>query len=412
MPAAPDAGVSRWPRDEEESFRVGAGAEGGVDGGRLRAAAGAGSNEDGRLRAATTFPQVRDGVRLVVVDPAVGRITATRMQALPGVLRAGDLLVVNDAATLPASLRGRDEDGREVELRLLQRQRDGSFWAVLFGAGDWRVRTEHRPAPPRLTVGARIQFDQRPHFDQRPQKENERTRAELAAVVVERAGMSERLYRVRFDREGDGLWAALYRLGKVVQYAHLAHELPLWSVQNVFAGRPWAFEMPSAGRALSWRILLQLRRRGVEVARLTHAAGLSATGDADLDARLPLPETYDIPAATVAAVEATRRRGGRVVAVGTTVVRALEGNHASAGQLRAGEGLTDLRIGPEHRLKVVDGLLSGLHEPEESHFALLRAFADDGLLRAAHRFARQRGFLSHELGDAMLILPRARSAAD
>jgi S-adenosylmethionine:tRNA ribosyltransferase-isomerase len=143
----------------------------------------------------------------------------------------------------------------------------------------------------------------------------------------------------------------------------------------------------------------------VRWAALTHAAGLSATGDPALDAALPLPERYDLPAPTVAAIEETRRGGGRVVAVGTTVVRALEGAVVREGCLRAGTGITDLRIGPAHGRRVVDGILSGVHAPDESHFALLGAFASEPLLRAAWAHAQAQAFRPHELGDAMLILP-------
>jgi S-adenosylmethionine:tRNA ribosyltransferase-isomerase len=348
----------------------------------------------GRLGAASTFPVRRDGVRLLVIDPAVGAVAESRFDRLAALLRASDLVVVNDAATLPASLHGRDERGEEIEVRLVQQHGEGSFSAVLFGPGDWRVRTEHRAAPRRLTIGARLRV------------------GDLTAEVTDTSEMSQRLYRIRFDRDGDALWAGIYRAGKPVQYAHLAHELPLWAVQNVYAARPWAFEMASAGRPLSWRILLELRRRGVEVAALTHAAGLSATGDPELDARLPLRERYEIPEETVAAVARARKRGGRVVAVGTTVVRALEGSFANFCELRAGAGDTDLRIGPDHRLRVVDGLISGLHEPGESHFSLLRAFAPEPLLHSAHHLAHTRGFLSHELGDAALILAGTRSSLD
>jgi S-adenosylmethionine:tRNA ribosyltransferase-isomerase len=223
--------------------------------------------------------------------------------------------------------------------------------------------------------------------------------------VLARGALSPRLVRVVFDRAGDELWAAIYREGRPVQYSHLARELPLWAVQTAYAGRPFAFEMPSAGRPLSWEILLGLRRRGVRWAALTHAAGLSATGDPALDAALPLPERYVLPAATVAAVEETRARGGRVIAVGTTVVRALEGAAARGERLRAGPGITGLRLSPAHRRRVVDGILSGVHAPGESHFELLGAFADLRLLRAAHAHAQARGLRPHELGDAMLILP-------
>jgi len=176
-------------------------------------------------------------------------------------------------------------------------------------------------------------------------------------------------------------------------------------VQTVYAGRPWAFEMPSAGRPLSWETLLALRRRGVHWAALTHAAGLSATGDPAIDAALPLPERYDIPAATVTAIEETRRRRGRVIAVGTTVVRALEGANVANGILKAGSGTTDLRIGPHFQPRIVDGILSGTHADGESHFALLGAFASSQLLRDAAAFADACGFHTHELGDSMLIAP-------
>jgi S-adenosylmethionine:tRNA ribosyltransferase-isomerase len=228
----------------------------------------------------------------------------------------------------------------------------------------------------------------------------------LEARVLGSAPLSPRLLRVAFEVTGDALWAALYREGRPIQYSYAREELPLWAVQTVYAGRPWAFEMPSAGRPLSWEILLALRRRGVRWAALTHAAGLSATGDPAIDAALPLPERFEIPAATVEAVEETRVRGGRVLAVGTTVVRALEGAVVD-GRLRPGAGITDLRIGPAHCLRVVDGILSGVHAPDESHFALLGAFAGERLLQRAWAEAVARRLRPHELGDAMLVLPGA-----
>jgi S-adenosylmethionine:tRNA ribosyltransferase-isomerase len=191
-----------------------------------------------------------------------------------------------------------------------------------------------------------------------------------------------------------------------VQYAHRAAPLPLWAVQTVYASRPWSAEMPSAGRPLTWDTLLALRRRGIGVASLTHAAGLSATGDAVLDAALPLPEPYDIPVETVAAIAATRARGGRIIAIGTTVVRALESAAAATGDIAAGPGLAALVITPAHRMRIVDGIVSGLHGPEESHFRLLGALvARDTLDRALDR-AADAGLHGHELGDACLIAPR------
>jgi len=344
------------------------------------------------MKPATTYPDRRDGVRLLVVDPESGALDSRLIPALPALLAPGDLLVVNDAATLPASLAGRDEAGRPVEARLAGSNVDGTFTAVLFGAGDWRQRTEDRPPPPVLPAGARLRF------------------GDLVAVVAALSPLSPRLVELRFAAAGDELWAALYRQGRPVQYSYLAHELPLWAVQTAYAGRPWASEMPSAGRPLSWEILLALRRRGVRLAPLTHAAGLSSTGDPALDRALPLPERFEIPESTARLVRETRGRGGRVVAVGTTVVRALEGAAALWGKLRAGAGVTDLRLGPRHRPAVVDGVLSGVHAPGESHFDLLGALAPQPLLAAACAQAEAEGYVTHELGDALLVLSGALAA--
>ncbi len=356
------------------------------------------------MRAAATFPERRDDVRLLVVDPdapAAAALRETRTLELSGLLERGDLLVVNDAATVPAALHGHTDDGAPIEARLASTADAAPsdyrprFWAVLFGAGDWHQRTEDRPLPADLPVGARLQLGR------------------LRAEVVGRSPLSPRLVALAFDADPDTLWRELYRNGRPVQYAYLAHELPLWAVQTVYAARPWAFEMPSAGRPLSWELLLALRRKDVRWASLTHAAGLSSTGDPALDAALPLPERYDIPAATVRAIADTRGFGGRVIAVGTTVVRALEGAAAAArdGVLRAGIGVTDLRITPSFRPRVVDGILSGAHAAGESHFQLLTAFAGADRLAAAAAHAERAGFLTHELGDAMLILPGALLAS-
>src|SRR5206468_1246816 len=149
------------------------------------------------------------------------------------------------------------------------------------------------------------------------------------------------------------------------------------------AGPPVAFEPPSAGFALEWRALAAMRARGVAFATLTHAAGISSTGDDELDRRLPFDEPYRIPMATAVAIRRVRARGGRIVAIGTPVVRALEDAAACGGRVRAGEGLATQRIGAATRLRVVDAILSGTHEPGTSHYELLRAFTDDATLGRA-----------------------------
>jgi S-adenosylmethionine:tRNA ribosyltransferase-isomerase len=341
-----------------------------------------------RLPAATTMPATRDDVGLVVMNAEHRSVQIKRSNALPSLLVAGDVLVLNDAATLPASLRGHTADGLSIELRLCHHH-DGSRWrAVVFGAGDWRVRTEHRAPAPSLVAGARIEV------------------AGLQAIVENVSSLSPRLIDLRFEADAATTWDAIYRAGRPVQYAHLTAPVPLWAVENLYADRPWAFEMPSAGRPLSWALLEKLRRAGVVLARLTHAAGLSATGDPAIDAALPLPERYEIPAATVDAITTARARGNRVVAVGTSAVRALESS--ASGGLRAGVAIADLRLGPQHELRIVDGLLTGLHDPGESHFSLLCAFAPAALLTNALHLAASHTFHSHEFGDLALILRSTR----
>jgi S-adenosylmethionine:tRNA ribosyltransferase-isomerase len=310
--------------------------------------------------------------RMLVIQD--GRFDDARASELPRFLRAGDLLVVNDAATVPASLR---DEAQGVEVRLAGRNDDGSFAAILFGRGDWRTRTEDRPTPPPVE------------------------KLRLGGIDCDVAPVRGRLVTLRFRAGEDELWPALYRAGAPVQYAHLDAPLELWDAQNRYASRPWAMESPSAGRPLTFGLVAALRARGVAIATLTHACGLSSTGDAELDAALPFPERYDLPAATIDAVA----RATRVIAAGTSVVRALEGNAAPhGGRLVAGEHTTDLRVGPATRLAVVDGLLSGLHEPGTSHYSLLEAFAPRALLDAAYQHAALAGYLGHELGDASLIL--------
>lgn len=309
--------------------------------------------------------------------------------ALPALLRRGDLLVANDAATLPASLHGvHQPSGAAIEVRLAGRPtlavdavRD--FSAVVFGAGDHRTRTEDRPPPPPLQPDDVLEL------------------GPLKARVRWLLG-HPRLAVLRFDGTPDAIWAGLARHGKPVQYAHLREPLALWDSWTRIAALPVAFEPPSAGFLLDWRLLDALRDRGIGFATLTHAAGLSSTGDPALDARLPLAEPYRLGAAVVQAMARTTAAGGRIVALGTTVARALE-HAASLGPLRAGEALADNRLGPGSTLRVVDGLVSGTHERGTSHHALLQAFAPATTIECMDRALEDSGYRGHEYGDSVLL---------
>ena len=327
--------------------------------------------------------------RLLRVDPRAGTLADGFVDELPSLFEPGDLLVVNDAATLPASLAGRTADGEFVEVRLRSAPVGDRCDAVLFGAGDWRTRTEDRAAPPRLGPASRIVFA-----------------PDLSAEIESLSPLSPRAVALRFDRSGDALWSALYRHGRPVQYAHEVEPVPLARFQTPYAARPWAAEMPSAGRPLRLEWIRRLDARGVRTVRLTHAAGLSATGDPAIDRTLPLPERYDVPQIAAEAIRRVREEGGRVVAIGTSVVRALEASAAShGGDVVAGEAMTDLVIRRGHGLRVVGGLLSGIHASDSSHFALLEAFLPEALAGAYAGHVAREGYREHEFGDSTLILP-------
>jgi S-adenosylmethionine:tRNA ribosyltransferase-isomerase len=286
--------------------------------------------------------------------------------------------------------------GQAIEVRLAARPSPAvyeisDFSAVIFGEGDFHLRTEDRPLPPPLAPEDRLELGP-------------------LRATVERILDHPRLVTLHFDGSPVEIWEGLTRHGRPIQYSHLQDPLRLWDVWTPIAGPPVAFEPPSAGFALDWRALAAMRAGGIEFATITHAAGISSTGDPELDRRLPFDEPYRIPKSTALAVECARSRGGRVVAIGTTVVRALE--HASdspAGRLRAGDGVATGRIGPGSRLRVVDAILTGVHEPGAGHYELLRAFADDRTLARAGQELEAGNYRTHEFGDSVFI---ERAASD
>ena len=341
--------------------------------------------------------------RLLVVD-AHGQITDIPRSRFVELLRPDDLVIANDAATLPASLRGVHlPSGAEIEVRLagqpsfaVDREpaplstRQGAsryprFRAVVFGAGDFHTRTEDRPPPPALAPGDRLSLG-----------------GPLVATVE---GLFDhpRLVLLRFDGSFDAVWAGLARHGRPIQYAHVPAPLQLWDVWTPIAGRPVAFESPSATFVLDWGSIRAMRHRRIAFATITLAAGISSTGDPELDRRLPFDEPYRISEATARAIRRTRANGGRIVAIGTTVVRALEHAAAADGVVHAGDGVADQRVGPKSRLGVVDAILSGTHEPGSSHYRLLRAFLDETTLAEAGAALEALGYRTHEFGDSVLI---------
>ena len=335
---------------------------------------------------------------------AKGRITHATRSRLVDFLRPDDLVIANDAATLPASLRGVHlRTGADIEVRLAARSSLAAtdvhiFTAVIFGAGDFHTRTEDRPLPPALRPGDRFVFP--PALS-----EGDRLSARVEAVLNH-----PRLVRLCFEGSPSSIWEALARHGRPIQYAHMTAPLALWDVWTPIAGLPAAFEPPSASFALDWASLRAMRNRGIVFATVTLAAGISSTGDASLDRCLPFDEPYRISDATASAIRQARAAGRRIVAFGTTVVRALEHAAAHDGIVRAGENVANQRVGAASPLRIVGAIVSGTHEPDSSHYQLLRAFANDGVLREASMALEANGYRTHEFGDSVLIEKKAGSA--
>jgi S-adenosylmethionine:tRNA ribosyltransferase-isomerase len=319
----------------------------------------------------------RDHVRLLVTDTATGTLSHRRFDDLPALLREGDVLVLNTSRTVAAAVPAERQDGTAVQLRPCVR-RPGS-WDVLSVATVAPFANVALAAGERLTIGG-----------------------SLSATVVGRRPDIPLLWRI--DVDGDGL-DEMAATGSPIRYSYVPQAVPIDYYQTVYAGRPGSAEMPSAGRPLSWEILRRLQDRGVATAAVVLHTGLSSFQDDDFDLEHRLfEEWFEVPAATAAAVNSARR----VIAVGTTVVRALESSVGPDGRVRPGSGWTTLRLGADSRLRAVDCLVTGLHEPQASHFDLLRTFLPPELLDRAYAEAVERRYLFHEFGDSMLVLGSRR----
>jgi S-adenosylmethionine:tRNA ribosyltransferase-isomerase len=311
---------------------------------------------------------------MMVVGRGDGEISHAHFRELHLYLRPGDLVVVNVSATLPAALPAVLE-GREVELHLSTPAVDGT-WVV-------ELRTPERMRFGRPPVPARLELPDGAH-------------AELLAPYAR----GERL-AVAALQLGRPLEDYLAEHGRPIRYGHAGREWPLSAYQTAFALEPGSAEMPSAGRPFTPELVTGLVSRGVLVAPVTLHTGVSSleVGEA------PYPERFSVPQATARLVNAVHLWRGRVIAIGTTVVRALETVAAPDGTVSGDTGTTNLVVAPERGLRAIDGLITGWHEPDSSHLLLLEAALGPDLLRCSYDAATARGYRFHEFGDVQLVLP-------
>ncbi len=316
----------------------------------------------------------RDGARLCVVERETGSITHTTVAHLGDHLRPRDLLVVNSSRTLPAALTVRRANGEQIQLRPgALREREWDALAV-------GTEAPHENVP--LHRGEIL----RAHDGLRFMVLNERSDAPL-------------LWRMGV--EGGDPIETLLREGAPIRYSYVPDPVPLEHYQTVYAGSPGSVETPSAGRHLTWELLGALREAGVRITDIVLHCGLSSFQDDEADLNKPLiEEHFEVRPETAAMVSAA----SRVIAVGTSVIRTLETAVDAAGDVQPTQGWTRLVITPQTRLRVVDALLTGLHEPPATHLDMLGALLDQSLLEQAYAEVRERRYLWHEFGDAMLIL--------
>nr|WP_218910605.1 S-adenosylmethionine:tRNA ribosyltransferase-isomerase [Nocardioides thalensis] len=332
--------------------------------------------------------QARDAVRLLVADRRAG-ITHTRFHHLADHLRPGDIVVVNDSATVAGQLDALSDRHGAVVVHLATSLDDGS----------WVVEVRRAPDADRAVLDA-VAGDV---LELAAGRAHLRLEAPYPREGSSPTGTGNRLWRA--TATGADLTDVARRYGRPIAYGYLADRYPLADYQTVFGIRPGSAEMPSAGRPFTADLITRLVARGIAVAPITLHTGVSSqeAGEA------PQPERFAVPASTAAAVNAARAGGGRVVAVGTTVTRALESavvaDEGGAVRVVEASGWTERVVTPADPPRVVDGLVTGWHDPEASHLLLVEAVAGPDLTQAAYRAATDEGYLWHEFGDSCLLLP-------
>jgi S-adenosylmethionine:tRNA ribosyltransferase-isomerase len=324
----------------------------------------------------------RDAVRLMVAEAREDHITHAAFTELPEFLAAGDLVVVNVSQTLPSAVAATRADGTPVRVHFATRApKLDDRWRVV------ELRSADGASPARGRAGETIMLPARDATHPR----------ELALVAPYASG--SRLLLARLD--GSGTVEDLLRdHGEPIRYGYVCHPWPLEAYQNVYARIPGSAEMPSAGRPVTHRLISELVTRGIAVAPLTLHTGVSSPERHEP----PFPEEYEVPESTARLVNLTHEAGGRVIAVGTTVVRALETVARTDGSVAGGAGWTSLVIDPDRDMRAVDGLITGWHEPEASHLWMLAALAGEPFLERCYHAALAHGYLWHEFGDSHLIL--------
>ena len=340
----------------------------------------------------------RDDVRLLVAGAS--GLRHARFSGLGQFLSAGDVLVINTSATLAAAIDGRRPDGSVVTVHFSTLLDDGSWLIELRPPGRATGPVTDAQPGERIGLPAGAALTLSVPAPRTPSPRTPSPRTPPRGTPAPRAAAVRRLWQARVAVEGD-VRAYLAAHGRPITYAYLTGSWPLAMYQTVFARDPGSAEMPSAGRPFSTELVTSLVAGGVLIAPITLHTGVSSleAGEA------PLPEWFRIPAPTAELVSHSRAAGRRIIAVGTTVTRALESGAAPDGTVTADQGWTELVLGPDRPARVVDGIVTGWHAPGASHLSLLAAVAGPDLVSDAYGEAIRQRYLWHEFGDSCLLLP-------
>lgn len=348
-----------------------------------------------KIKFATRSRHKDPTAKLLVINSHKETIRSDHLNNIDSYFDKGDVIVVNQSGTIPGSMQGKImRTNEDIEIRLAgwigKKFTNGYNWiAVTFGAGDWHLKTEEREEIDNLIIGDIIIFENG-----------------LFITVREIIVKPAKFIKIQFqtDIPSEELWNKIYEIGKPIQYSYLEETLSIWDQQTLFSGPPISLEPPSASFQFSWELINKLIDKGVIIVPILHSAGISSTGNKEVDSYLPLPERYEINKDAADIIQKAKIEGRKIVAIGTSVVRALEANASqNNGNTTPANDITNFVISENYKPQVVTGIISGMHVPEESHMKIMLAFTNEKLLLDGYTLAIEDEYLWHEYGDLTLV---------
>ncbi|MCE7735153.1 MAG: S-adenosylmethionine:tRNA ribosyltransferase-isomerase [Candidatus Heimdallarchaeota archaeon] len=348
-----------------------------------------------KIKFATRSIQKNPKTKLLVINNKLKEVKSDSLDNIEAYFDEGDVIVINQSGTIPGSMQGKVmRTNEDIEIRLAGWVGTdftcGYNWkAITFAGGDWRQKTEDRKDINNLFKGDIITFQNG-----------------LFMTVKEIFVKPGKFIQIEFqtDISSEELWNKIYEIGTPIQYSYLEDQLAIWDQQTLFSGPPLSLEPPSASFQFSWSLINKLIRKGVIIVPISHSAGISSTGNTEVDSYLPLPEIYEVNKKSADSIQNAKMEGKKIIALGTSVVRALEAIASkNEGKIVPSKDITNFVIHQNYQTQVVTGIISGMHIPEESHMQIMLAFTTDDLLLDGYNLAVEDEYHWHEYGDLTLV---------